>query len=160
METFTLVIIPGALGHPRIGVQERQRSPVNTASLLEGSVVTMLDFLQPIFPFAFAILWFGGTIALLFLMKYKHRAYLRQFPPGTFDTTLPEYNPWFGEYSIGYARRHGAAERTASPDPERERRRVAAIRTFVFLLLWMFGFPLVTWGMVGILIVAGLVHPH
>jgi hypothetical protein len=128
--------------------------------MVERFTATMLDFLQPIFPFAFPILWVGGACAQLLRVKHKQGAYLRRFPPDALDTTLPKYSPWVGGYSIGYARRIGEAERTAQPDLERERRRKEVVRNFILLLLWIFGFPLVTFGIVGILTVVGLLHPH
>lgn len=119
----------------------------------------MLDFLQPIFPFAFPILWISGTAALIFRQRFMYRAFMRQFPPGAFDNTLPEYSPWFG-YSLGYARRLGESEQTTLPDPERERLRKAAVRSSILLFLWIFGFPLVTFCVAGFLTVVGLIHPH
>jgi hypothetical protein len=41
----------------------------------------VLDFLVPIFPFAFPALWFGGGIVLFFRFRATQRAYLRRFPP-------------------------------------------------------------------------------
>lgn len=119
----------------------------------------MLDFLQPIFPFAFAILWFGGTVTLIIRMQRKQGAYLRQFPPDTFDGTLPKYSSLTG-YSLGYSRRIGEAERTTRPDPTRERLRREVLRGFLHLVLWIFGFPLVTFSIIALFTASGLVHPH
>jgi hypothetical protein len=126
---------------------------------------TVLDFLQPIFPFAFAILWFGPLIVLFFHNQLTYGAYLRQFPPDTLDTTLPEVRGFLDTFAYRRAyrersRRIVEAERLAPPVPERERLRKAAVHSGVLLLVWGFGFPLVTCGVVGLLTVVGLVHPR
>ena len=125
----------------------------------------MLDFLQPIFPFAVAILWIVPPIVLFFHNQLTYGAYMRQFPPGAVDSTLPEVRGFLSTFAswraiIERSRRIGEAERLAPPDPERERLRKAAMRSGVLLLVWGVGFPLVTCGVVGLLTVAGLVHPR
>lgn len=130
----------------------------------KGVAASMLDFLQPIFPFAFAILWFGGTFALIIYQRMKFNAYIHQLPPGTFVLPPEElrlrYNLKGNLWSQEHARRLGEAERIAPPDSARERLRRAAGWSGILIFVWGFGFPLVTFAVIGLLTVAGLVHPH
>ena len=120
----------------------------------------MLDFLQPIFPFAFAILWVGPSIVLYFRFRQKQVAYLRQFPPIDRYRTLDMASPGPGGSPPGTYRRINKAMLQRQTAPERERLRRDMWQRYGFAVLWIFGFPLITVGMVALLIIAGLVHPH
>ena len=124
----------------------------------------MLDFLQPIFPFPFAILWFGGTIALIIYQRMRLNAYIHRLPPGMFvlppEELYVRFNLKGNLWQQEHARRLGEVERIAPPDPARERLRRATVWSGILIFVWVFGFPLVTLAVVGFLTVAGLVHPH
>lgn len=64
----------------------------------------MLDFLQPIFPFAFSIAWLGPSFFLGFRFHTKQAAYLRRFPPINRYQTLDMYLPWVGNPPGTYRR--------------------------------------------------------
>jgi hypothetical protein len=105
----------------------------------------VLDFLQPIFPSAFAIMWFGGVVVLCLRFCAKQRTYLRRFPPvaGVPRGMHPGGHPW-----------------ASQDDLEVDRLRRAVLRSYRQAALWALGFPLLTCGLAALLIVAGLVHPH
>ncbi len=69
------------------------------------------------------------------------------------------YTPEFGN-PPGTLRRIYAAMRQHQDDPELERLRREIWRRYSYVALWIFGYPLLTNGVVALLVVAGLVHPH
>ena len=119
----------------------------------------MFDFLVPIFPVAFPILWFGGTIVLYFRARKKQVIYLRRFPPVEPYMTLDFYTSLFGA-PRGTRRRINEVIFKRQADPELEALRRAMWRRFGLVALWIYGFPLLTFGVAALLALAGLVHPH
>ena len=115
----------------------------------------MLDFLKPIFPFAFAVVWFGVIVALYFCVRAKQREYFRQFPP---VDGIP-----LDMYVSGSRAANRAIKRVMwqrQPDPLLERLRREIWRRLRYQIIWTFAFPPVTIAVIALLAVAGLVHPN
>jgi hypothetical protein len=114
----------------------------------------MFDVFRGIFPFAFAILWFGVGIALYFRTRIQQIAYLKRFPP---VNGVPLYMVNGGNPFGAQARAIKRAMRSQS-DPELERLRREVRRRFRLCLIWIFGFPLLSFGMAVLLIISGLAY--
>jgi len=119
----------------------------------------MFDFLVPIIPVAFPILWFGGTLFLFFRFRQEQVAYLRRFPSMEPHVTLDMYTSLFGS-PRGTRRRIYEVMFKHQADPEWEALRRAMWRRFRLVALWGYGFPLLTFGVAALLTVAGLLHSY
>jgi hypothetical protein len=115
----------------------------------------MYEFLQRVAPFAFPILWFAPTIVLFFRFRKKSVAYLRPFPPIDRYRTLDLYTV-IGD-PPGTYRRILDVQLRRQGDPELERLRREMWRSYGLVMLWVFGFPLLTFAALTILILTG--HP-
>jgi hypothetical protein len=114
----------------------------------------MIDIFRGIFPFAFAVVWSGVGIVLYFRTRVQQAAYLKRFPP---VNGVPLYmvnggNP-FG--ARAQAIRHTMRSQS-DPDLERLRREVWC--RFRLCLIWIFGFPLLSFGIAALLIISGLAY--
>lgn len=107
----------------------------------------------------FPIAWIGIGFALFFRGRRKQVAYLRRFPPIDSYRTLDTYASWVGNPPDTF-RRWWEALYTRHSDPELERLRKEIQHDAHLIPLWMIGFPLVTFGVVALLTVIGLVHPR
>jgi hypothetical protein len=114
----------------------------------------MYALLRQIFPLVFFILWIGVGIILFFRARAKQVAYLKRFPP---VEGVPLYMVGGGNPFGAQARAIWRAMRR-QPDPELERLRREVWRRFRLYPIWIFGFPLLTGGVVALLIVSGLAH--
>lgn len=103
---------------------------------------------------AFVLTWFAGIVLLGVRATRSGRAYLRRFPSAS-GVRVESYvdQRWPGKSSA--VRR---AYREAQSDPELEALRQAARRSGRLVLAWIFGYPIVLWGTLALLIVLGYVH--
>ena len=116
----------------------------------------MYEFVQRIFPFAFPILWIVPTVVLAFRFRWKQSAYLRRFPPFARYQTLDMYTPGVGN-PPGTFRRIWDAQMLQQDDPGLERLRREVWRRYLLVALWGFGFPLLTFAAITLLVLTG--HP-
>jgi hypothetical protein len=118
-------------------------------------VTGVYEFVQRIFPFAFPVLWVGPTLVLFFRFRKKQVAYLRRFPRIDRYRTLDMYTG-YGD-PPGTFRRMWDAQWHRQDDPELERFRREMWRSYGLVAAWMFGFPLLTFATIALLILTG--HP-
>ena len=123
---------------------------------MEGPLTGVYEFVQRIFPFVFPILWFGPTIVLFFRFRQKQVAYLRRFPPIDRYQTLDMVTFGVGN-PPGTFRRVWDAQWRKQDDPELERLRREMWRRYGLVMLWVFGFPLLTFATLTVLILTS--HP-
>ena len=109
--------------------------------------------LQRVFPFAFPTLWLGGMFALFFRFRRTQREYLRRFPPVE-GVPLDMY---WGGGPRSVTREIFRVMRQRQDDPELERLRREVWRSYRTVALWGFGFPLICFGVITLLILTG--HP-
>ena len=109
--------------------------------------------LQRIFPFAFPILWLGGTFVLFSRFRRAQRAYLRRFPPGA-GVPLEMY---VGGGPRSVTRAIFRLMWRRQDDPELERLRRGVWRSYRTVALWGFGVPLLCFGVITLLILTD--HP-
>lgn len=99
----------------------------------------------------FVVTWIGVGIVLAFRANAKGREYLRRLPP-------VDGVPLHMYYYVGWWRWNGPvprAWRQRQSDPELERLRQEGRRHGRFVLLWMFGFPILVVGVDVLLILTG-----
>ncbi|WIG59187.1 MAG: hypothetical protein OJF49_001934 [Ktedonobacterales bacterium] len=114
-----------------------------------------MHVVQQIFPIFFVISWVGIAITLFLRLRAKQRDYLRRFPPVA-GIPLDMYmggNP-FGAVNRAIFR----VSWRRQADPELEQFRRAVWRRSRALAFWTVGFPLLTFAIVALLILAGYVH--
>lgn len=100
--------------------------------------------LEQIFPFAFAFLWFGGTIGLFLWTSATSRAYLSHFEPVD-GVPLETYRYIPGELpNVQHASRQ--ALREVQRDPSLESLRQLVWRRVRYTIVWLLGFPLLILG--------------
>lgn len=128
--------------------------PVISATYWKGASC-MFAVLQQIFPCAFGITWAGVTAILYFRFRAKQRAYLHEFP----SVAGVPLDMFIGGNPLGaVARAVYQAMWQHQPDPQLERLRHEMWRRYVYIALWVLGFPLLTYGAVALLIVTGYVR--
>ncbi len=107
----------------------------------------MLATVRYFFPLGFFLVWFGGGLALNLRMMTVSRAFLKllqQDIPALKDNPLvmrlylPNYYPVYRQLR----RDVREAVRWRQADPERERLRRRIVRTRLYMILWVFGYPL------------------
>ncbi len=109
---------------------------------------------QQLFPFAFAITWFGVEAVLFFRFRAKQRAYLHRFPPVE-GVPLDMYVGG-GPKSVTRAGFRAMWRRQTDPELERLRREVW--QHFIYMGIWVYGFPIIVFGAVVLLTATGYVH--
>jgi len=113
----------------------------------------MSEALQNLFFFALVATWFGGTILRWIRYRQAQRAYLRRFPPVE-GYPLEEYlgrNPW-----SPVDRAINELARQPQADPELEQLRRAMWHQLRYVILWMFGFPLLGVGIMAVVVILTL----
>ena len=102
-----------------------------------------------------AAIWAAGAVTLYFRTRAKQVAYLKRFPPveGVPLDMAVGGNP-FGAIS----RAIWNAMLNSQTDPELEQLRREIWRRFLNLALWIFGFPLLTFGGAALLIATGVIN--
>ena len=104
---------------------------------------------------AFITMWLAGTVAMFFRYRAKQRAYLRRFPPVE-GVPLDMYlggDP-FGEIARAIFR---ALWRRQS-NPELEQLRRAVWQRYRQANYWVFGFPILYYGLAALLLVTGIMR--
>jgi hypothetical protein len=105
---------------------------------------------------AFAIAWFGGAAIPGFRFRAKQRAYLHRFPPGE-GVPLDMY-AGLGPPSVKSAVVRALNQRQADPELERLRQEMwQYYRRHV--VVWIFGFPILCFGVMALVIATGFVRP-
>ncbi|HET8909023.1 MAG TPA: hypothetical protein VFN11_18865 [Ktedonobacterales bacterium] len=109
---------------------------------------------QNLFSLALAATWAVGGILLYIRMRSKQVEYLRRFPP---VAGVPLYmassdNP-FGVVS----RRIWVALSKRQTEPGLEALRREIWRRFRYMTFWIYGFPLITIGVIALLITTGII---
>jgi hypothetical protein len=106
-------------------------------------LVGSFEVLQNIFFAAVVIPWIGVGIALYFRYRSKQRNYLKRFPPVE-GISLDTYFPSDPRRVLQAINR---AMRQRQDDPELERMRREMWRSYRTIVVWVFGFPLVAFGL-------------
>lgn len=114
----------------------------------------MFAAIERIFPFAFAISWFGVSAILWFRFRAKQRAYLHRFPP--VDGVPLDMYVGGGPRSVTRALFQAMWRR--QPDPTLEQRRRDLWRRWRHVLAWVFGFPITVFVVVLVLSLTGQLH--
>ena len=112
---------------------------------------------QNLFAFLFVLTWTGGVIVLGIRANAKGNAYL--------DRHLqldgaPFYLHKYADRLVlkGWGGRVWRVYRQPQADPELERLRQEAWRRGRYVMLWIFGFPAIVFGVMALLIVTGYVR--
>lgn len=113
----------------------------------------MLAWLKQIFPIIVGLLWFGGSLTLFIWTRVASRTYLRRF--GSVDgVPLDMYLYIPGELpNVHHAGR--AAMWEQQDNPELESLRHTVWKRFRYTILWVVGFPLLTFGILFVLGITG-----
>lgn len=98
-----------------------------------------------------------GMLILGIRARRSGKAYLRRFPP-VGGVPLDWYNPSRRWPRKGRPDPVGEAYRTRQADPELEAMRQRGHKQARLMLLWMFGFPIIVWGMFFLLAAVGYIH--
>src|SRR5260221_623723 len=114
----------------------------------------MYPMVQNVLAVAFVITWLGGTAVLFFRYRAKQRAYLHRFPPVE-GVPLDMYVGG-GPKSVTRAGFRAMWRRQTDPELERLRREVW--QHFIYMGIWIYGFPFVVFGAVVLLTATGYVH--
>jgi hypothetical protein len=115
----------------------------------------MFEVVQNVALLVFTALWFGVMIVLFSRFRRDQRAYLQRFPPVNgipLDMAMGG-NP-FGAVDRSI---YGAMFRHQD-DPALERLRREMWRRYRTLAIWLFGFPVLTFGVAFFLIFLGVIH--
>ncbi|HEX8036265.1 MAG TPA: hypothetical protein VF510_20575 [Ktedonobacterales bacterium] len=116
-----------------------------------------MAFQSDIFFFVFMLAWFVGTLALGLRANAKGKAYLRRLPPVN-GVPLDMYMYAEKDWLRGWRGPVWRAYRQQQTDPELEQLRQEARRRSRYVMLWMFGFPVLVAGVMTLLIVTGYVR--
>ena len=109
---------------------------------------------QNIVSLALAAIWAVGMITLYFRMRAKQVAYLKRFP---LVEGVPLYMAAGGTPFGAVAGTIWRVMLNRQPDPDLERLRQEIWRRFRYMALWIYGYPVVAFGVAALLITTGAI---
>lgn len=110
---------------------------------------------QNIVSFMLMAIWFIGMFVLYLRLRAKQVAYLKRFPP---VEGVPLYMAASGNPFGAVARTIWRVMLNRQPDLDLERLRREIWRRFRYMVLWIFGFPLLAIGTAALLILTGMIN--